>query len=107
MGKFDCPACNGKGASVRGERPRFIFEHSEMGSQVDEYRLTLMRCRLCPRLYSVSEFSQPDGWHFDRYTTLEAFYEVEQQPPQSTCIGSTASEWSKRMARGVEEPLSY
>lgn len=101
-GKKTCPSCGGQGTAIRGEKPRFYLAHSQRGNQIDEYRYQLLQCRLCLRAYAAREHRQEFGWVFDRHTRVEEFYELPEENGQVLRIGSTASEWTKRMARGIE-----
>lgn len=102
MGKMVSPCCGEKGSSVRGERPRFFFEYTNHGNDVAEFRVTLMRCRTCQRQYAVKELKAIEGFTYQRHTTVEYYETLEPSSDFPPIVGSTASEFSKRHAKGIQ-----
>ena len=100
--KFQCPYCSGKGKSVRASKPKFKTIYERQGNCVSLFGTTLMQCKSCEKPYAIREKQNGESWLFDSYQDFIVYQAMEEDYTAPVYLGSTASEWTKRQANGVQ-----
>lgn len=96
-----CPHCEAKTAGIKGKRQRYRQLREGL------YRYLLRECRPCDERYCfrqmqfVNEKTKEIAWLSPDWVD-EQLYHTAQEVTGEERIGSTASEYSKRQAKGID-----
>jgi DNA-directed RNA polymerase subunit RPC12/RpoP len=100
--KFKCPYCASKGRSVRGFKPKFKTLYQKLGNVIQVFRTSLMQCKNCLTHYAVSEIYNDESWNFAVYQDFCTYQAMDEDYTAPVYLGSTASEWTKCQANGIQ-----